>query len=113
MWRPSVCVCVCAVWSAVVDGWCIHEAPFGGLDQGLKASSSQAESGTGGSRTDGGEGRGMMDDGWRMAAGWRDCRTQRLSMERTSWRAGENERNMATYVEGRSQSAGCVGVLLS
>lgn len=44
------------------DGWCIYEAPFRALDQGLQASSSQTERGTGGSRDDGGKDRGK--DGW-------------------------------------------------
>lgn len=46
------------------DGWCIYEAPFRALDQGLQASSSQTERG----RVD----QGMMEeriggrlDGWR------------------------------------------------
>lgn len=90
------------------DGWCIYEASFHALYQGLQASSSLMERRMGGSR-DGRSKNGRTEEGW-MGGGTDETAEQRdLEMERESGVA--SERNRATCLEGRLMSVGRVGVL--
>lgn len=72
-----------------------------GLDQGLKASSSEAEGGMGGSRADRGKDRGMMD-GWGIG---KDCRKEGLGHGKKKLEGGERMRETWPLVwkEGQSQ----------
>lgn len=91
------------------DGWCIYEAPFRALDQGLRASSSQTERGTGGSRDDGGKDGGKEGrmDGWREVGdgrmeGFRDGERGRVGG--VGW--GVRETGPPAWREGHRQQGG-------
>lgn len=90
------------------DGWCIYEASFRALYQGLQASFSPMEKRMGGSR-DGRSKNGRTEEGWMGGGRVRPAEQRDLGMERES--GVDRERNRATCLEGRSKSAGRVGVL--